>query len=61
MLASGALTEDPSIRRYAQRGEAQLSRDPLAAIKDVTEGTDALRRALQAAGLLVPQTMGGSP
>jgi hypothetical protein len=44
-----------------QRGEAQLSRDPLAAIKDVTEGTDALRRALQAAGLQVPQTMGGSP
>jgi hypothetical protein len=43
-----------------QRGEAQLSRDPLAAIKDVTEGTDALRRALQAAGLQVPQTMGGS-
>jgi hypothetical protein len=44
-----------------QRGEAQLPRDPLAAIKDVTEGTDALRRALQAAGLQVPQTMGGSP
>ena len=43
-----------------QRGEAQFERDPIAAIKDVTEGTDALRRALQAAGLEVPQSPGGS-
>jgi hypothetical protein len=42
------------------RGEAQFARDPLAAIKDVTDGTDALRRALQAAGLQVPQTMGNT-
>jgi hypothetical protein len=43
-----------------QRGETQFARDPIAAIKDVTEGTDALRRALQAAGLEVPQSTGGS-
>ena len=44
-----------------QRGESQFARDPLAAIKDVTDATDALRRALQAAGLAVPQTMSSSP
>jgi hypothetical protein len=44
-------------RELRERGEAQFARDPIAAIKDVTEGTDALRRALQAAGLTVPQTM----
>lgn len=44
-------------RELRERGEAQFARDPLAAIKDVSDGTDALRRALQAAGLVVPQTM----
>lgn len=44
-------------RELRERGEAQFSRDPLAAIKDVAEGTEALRRALQAAGLAVPQSM----
>ena len=44
-----------------QRGESQFARDPLAAIKDVTDATDALRRALQAAGLSVPQTMSSTP
>jgi hypothetical protein len=29
----------------------------MAAIKSVVDGTDLLRRALQAAGLVVPQTM----
>jgi hypothetical protein len=29
----------------------------MAALKDVTDGTESLRRALQAAGLVVPQTM----
>ena len=41
-----------------QRGEARFAREPLAGIKDVTDGTDALRRALRAAGLVVPQSMG---
>ena len=40
-----------------ERGEAQFSRDPIAAIRDIVEGTDSLRRALQAAGLAVPQSM----
>ena len=40
-----------------ERGEAVVSRDPMTAIKNVVEGTDFLRRALQAAGLVVPQTM----
>jgi hypothetical protein len=44
-------------RELRERGEAQFARDPLAAIKDVGDGTDSLRRALQAAGLVVPQTM----
>ncbi|MEJ8836775.1 hypothetical protein [Ramlibacter sp. AN1133] len=45
-------------RELRERGEAQYARDPLAAIRDIVEGTDALRRALQAAGLSVPQSMG---
>lgn len=48
-------------RELRQRGEAQSGRDPLAAIKDLTEATEALRRALRAAGLQVPQTMGDTP
>lgn len=44
-------------RELRGRGEAQVGRDAIAAIKNVTDGTDALRRALQAAGLPVPQTM----
>ncbi|GAB3775218.1 hypothetical protein GCM10028796_50910 [Ramlibacter monticola] len=40
-----------------ERGEAQFGRDPIAAIRDIVEGTDSLRRALQAAGLAVPQSM----
>jgi len=44
-------------RELRERGEAQVGRDPIAAIKDVVEATDALRRALQAAGLSLPQTM----
>lgn len=48
-------------RELRARGEASFSRDPIAAIKDVVDGTDALRRALQAAGLVVPQAMGSSP
>lgn len=44
-------------RELRERGEARFSREPLAAIKDVADGTDALRRALQAAGLSVPLTM----
>lgn len=44
-----------------QRGESQFSRDPLAAIKALTDATEALKRALQAAGLTVPQTMSSTP
>jgi hypothetical protein len=44
-------------RELRERGEAQLPRDPLAAIRDIVEGTESLRRALQAAGLSVPQAM----
>lgn len=44
-------------RELRERGEAQLARDPIAAIRDIVEGTESLRRALQAAGLAVPQTM----
>jgi tetratricopeptide (TPR) repeat protein len=40
-----------------ERGEAQVDRDAVAAIKHVTDGTDSLRRALQAAGLVLPQTL----
>lgn len=43
------------------RGESQFVRDPLAAIKDLTDATEALKRALQAAGLTVPQTMSSTP
>jgi hypothetical protein len=45
-------------RELRERGEALAARDTLGAIKQVTGGTDSLRRALQAAGLVVPQTMG---
>jgi tetratricopeptide (TPR) repeat protein len=48
-------------RELRERGESQFGRDPIAAIKDVTDGTEALRRALQAAGLAVPQTMSTPP
>lgn len=44
-------------RELRERGEAQVGRDAMAAIKNVVDGTDSLRRALQAAGLVVPQTM----
>jgi tetratricopeptide (TPR) repeat protein len=44
-------------RELRERGEALVARDPLSAIKSVLEGTDSLRRALQAAGLVVPLTM----
>lgn len=44
-------------RELRERAEAQSGRDALAAIRDVVEGTDALRRALNAAGLVVQQTM----
>jgi hypothetical protein len=44
-------------RELRDRGMAVVERDPMAAIKHVVDGTDALRRALQAAGLVVPQTM----
>jgi tetratricopeptide (TPR) repeat protein len=40
-----------------ERGEAQVDRDAVVAIKHVTDGTDSLRRALQAAGLVLPQTL----
>ena len=43
-------------RELRERGEAQFARDPLAAIRDITDGTEALRRALQAAGLALPQS-----
>lgn len=42
-----------------ERAEAQATGgDPAAGLKTLNEGTDALQRALQAAGLHVPQTMG---
>ena len=44
-------------RELHDRGEAQVGGDPIAAIKNIVDGTDSLRRALQAAGLVVPQTM----
>lgn len=44
-------------RELRERAEAQASRDALAAIRDVVEGTEALRRALNATGLVVQQTM----
>jgi hypothetical protein len=44
-------------RELREHGEAQFTRDPIAAIRDIVEGTESLRRALQAAGLAVPQTM----
>jgi hypothetical protein len=44
-------------RELRDRGQALIERDPIAAIKHVVDGTDSLRRALQAAGLVVPQTL----
>jgi hypothetical protein len=44
-------------RELREQAEAGVGRDAMAAIKDVTDGTESLRRALQAAGLVVPQTM----
>ena len=44
-------------RELRDRGQGQLDRDPIAAIKHVVDGTDSLRRALHAAGLVVPQTL----
>lgn len=43
-------------RELRDRGQALIDREPVAAIKHVVDGTDTLRRALQAAGLIVPQT-----
>jgi hypothetical protein len=40
-----------------ERAEGLVQRDAMAAIRGVTEATDSLRRALEAAGLVVPQTM----
>jgi tetratricopeptide (TPR) repeat protein len=44
-------------REALGRGEAQAGRDVAAAIRSVVDGTESLRRALQAAGLVIPQTM----
>ena len=44
-------------RQLRERGEGQAALDTRGAIKSVVEGTDMLRRALQAAGLVVPQTL----
>ena len=44
-------------RQLRERGELQAAQDARSAIKNVVEGTDMLRRALQAAGLVVPQTL----
>ncbi|HET8745417.1 MAG TPA: hypothetical protein VFM98_07420 [Ramlibacter sp.] len=44
-------------RELRERGEAQFARDPTAALHDLAEATEILRRALQAAGLAVPQSM----
>ena len=44
-------------RQLRERGEAQAAQDARGAIKNVVEGTDMFRRALQAAGLVVPQTL----
>ncbi|MBL0424170.1 hypothetical protein [Ramlibacter alkalitolerans] len=43
-------------RELRERAEALFARDPIAALKDVSEATETLRRALQAAGLALPQT-----
>lgn len=44
-------------RQLRERGESSVDLDARGAIKSVVEGTDSLRRALQAAGLVVPQTL----
>jgi len=43
-------------RLQRDRAEAAASHDPALALRHVTEGTESLRRALQAAGLSIPQT-----
>lgn len=45
-------------RRLREGAEAAAPLDAAAAVRQVTEGTNALRRALQAAGLVIPQSMG---
>ena len=45
-------------RDLRERAQALVGSDAMAAIKHLTDGTDSLRRALQAAGLVVPQIMG---
>jgi hypothetical protein len=45
-------------KRLRESAEAAAALDAGAAVRQVTEGTNALRRALQAAGLVIPQTMG---
>jgi hypothetical protein len=45
-------------RRLRERAEAAAPLDAAAAVRFVAEGTDHLRRALQAAGLVIPQSMG---
>lgn len=47
-------------RELRTAAEGTLARDALLAIRKVNEGTEALRRALQAAGLVVPQSMGSN-
>jgi len=44
-------------REARERAEAQVERDAAGAIRQVADGTDSLRKALQAAGLVVPQTL----
>ena len=44
-------------RDLRERAQALVGSDAMAAIKLVTDGTDSLRRALRAAGLVVPQVM----
>ena len=48
--------ENKSLREQAQKLAA--ARDLKAAVRSLQDGTEALQRALQAAGLVVPQTMG---
>lgn len=44
-------------RQSREQAQSELGRDGRAAIKNLVDGTESLRRALQAAGLVVPQTM----
>lgn len=45
-------------RRLRESAQALAPLDAGAAVRQVAEGTQALRRALQAAGLVIPQTLG---